>query len=162
MYVPKIERFNLDQYALQLRGHGFSTKAIAEKLNEKMQGKEKISQSAVRRWLKSVEERRRKVVQPKVEEFLLETVESDLKCLQEMMEFQYIQFKGKLVDGASSESDPLYLPLKDRNKAHDRLLDILKVKFKWMGVGDDGGGRRADPVDLSKFKKEKKKGEGGT
>lgn len=154
--VQKIEKYGLQERTLTLLSEGHSHQEIAEILTKELEGRDTISQPAVSRWLKKVRRRRQEVVQPKVDKFLEETVESDLKCLQEMMDFQYQQFKGRLAADISG-GQPRILGLKERNQAHDRLLEILKVKFRWMGIdGDQGTGDVLDPVDLSKFRNELK------
>ena len=157
-FMPgKIEKFQLADRILVLDTQGKTTLEIAAILTEELEGRTHISQPTVSRWLKKTRKSRKTAAQHVLEEYLEETLPSDLKLLDEMLTTYLPVFRNKVAGEIAGKSSEKF-NLKDRMMSGDRILAIIQTKLRFIGI--DGAGDDMDaihPVDLTQYRTDAEK-----
>ena len=153
----KIDKFQLSDRVLVLDAQGKTTMEIASILTKELEGRTHISQPTVSRWLKKTRKDRKIAAQHVLEEYLEETLPSDLKLLDEMSATYLAVFRNKVAGEIAGKSAEKF-DLKTRMMAGDRLHAIIQTKLRFIGI--DGVGDDMDaihPVDLAQYRTDAEK-----
>ena len=157
-FMPcKIDKFQLCDRTLVLDAQGQTTMEIAAILTKELEGRTHISQPTVSRWLKKTRKSRQTAAQKVLEEYLEETLPSDLKLLDELSSTYLAVFRNKVAGEIAGKSSEKF-DLKTRMMAGDRLHAIIQTKLRFIGI--DGAGDDIDamhPVDLALYRTDAEK-----
>lgn len=149
----KIERYQLGERCLELSVRCANHQEIAERLTQALEGKDSISQPTVSRFLKAERAKRSKQANLIVSHYLAEQLPKDLELLDEVARFHVAIFRGK-ISGDVRDGKKIEITLSDQRVAARDLHEILKTKFRFVGVPDhpdSGTTPGGDPVDLNQF-----------
>jgi hypothetical protein len=154
--ISKIEKFNLSDRILGLSGLGKTSAEIAEIVTSEADGKYRISQPTVARWLKSVRQERSEQTKQLVHDHIKEHVPADLQALEDL-EAEYLHIFNSKKEVKDKSPDPLFeyeFELKTRMAAGDRIVKIIDTKLRYAGLLEDTeeGRDTADPIDLDDFR----------
>ena len=153
--VDKIKKYQLEDRILAL-SVGHTTQEIATIVTDELNGQDSISQPTVARFIKKTREEREEVARPIINKHLADHLTTDLEILEELKRDNLAVYRGH-VQGVVMPEGGLKFGWKERMDAHDRLHDLLKTTFKFIGVGDDTTGKLgAHPVDIEQFRKDEK------
>jgi hypothetical protein len=157
--VNKIEKFNLSDRVLALSGQGKTTHEISDIITKEAEGKYRVSQPTVSRYLKSIRQERSEQTRQLVHEHIKEHVPHDLQALEDL-EAEYLHiFNSKKEPSVESGEEPEKLEyafdLKERMSAGDRIVKIIETKLRYAGILEDpegAGHDAADPINLDDFR----------
>lgn len=96
--INKIEKYELGERCLELSVQGKTTTEIAEILTKEIEGKGRISQPTVSRWLKKVRAERKETANAILTDYLNTSLPADLKILDELSQFYLTIFRDKIAD----------------------------------------------------------------
>lgn len=156
----KIVKYNLQDRTLAL-SVDHNHKQIAGILTKELDGQDTISQPTVSRFIKRIRKEREETAKGIVTDYMKESLPADLRLLDEVATFHLAIFRGKLV-GKVNGKELEKISLTDQRVAARDLHEILKTKFRFVGVpdGDLEGEGVEHPVDLNDFKVKPEQNEG--
>lgn len=156
----KIKKFQLEERTRVLETQGHKHYEIADILTQELSGKGSISQATVSRFLKDEKSKRESVARVVMENYVEATLPGDLKLLDEIMGDWVILRRNEsqklhnLIAGIKIIANGKEVEFSEKRLAFidEKLHEILRTKFRFVGVGGDGEGKRYDPVDFSKYR----------
>jgi len=158
----KIEKLNLCDRVLALKGQGKSDREVSRILNEEAAGEYIVSPATVSRWVKKVRVERAEKTREVYDKHIEATLPNDLLSLEELQQqFRAIAMPDKVEAEIGQEGAVQRHEFRDRLAAADRVIKIIDTKLKYAGLLEDpeaAGLSPSDPVDLNQFRKEMQEG----
>lgn len=136
----KIEKYHLEQLALDLFEKKLTGQEIAARLTAHLSGQDTISQPTVSRFLATVRREQKEQTKQLVHDHIQSNIVNDLEVVDEVERFLVETFRNK----AESKNTRADFGLK--------AVRVVEMKLKYALIDPDTGDGSEHPVDLSEFR----------